>query len=186
MELKNTIQRRRAYRALEKVDIGLGTIEELAIAANLSASCFNNQPWRFVFVKDKTVLEGLHDALSKGNDWAKAASMIVAVFTKKDDDCVIRDREYYLFDTGMATAHLILRATDMGLIAHPIAGFSPKKVREVLGIPDEMLVITLVILGKHSPDSTELMNQNQIEVEKARPERQGLDHFVYLDRYQKK
>jgi len=33
--------------------------------------------------------------------------MFVAVFSRKDDDCVIKDREYHLFDTGMATAFMI-------------------------------------------------------------------------------
>ena len=41
---------------------------------------------------------------------------------------------------------LILRATELGLVAHPIAGFSPRKAREILGIPDSAQVITFIIL----------------------------------------
>jgi hypothetical protein len=51
--------------------------------------------------------------------------MIIAVFSQKDLDCIRRGgREYYLFDTGMATAFMILRAMGLGLVAHPIAGFN--------------------------------------------------------------
>ena len=89
-----------------------------------------------MFVYDKDMLMKLRDALSKGNEWAYDASMIIAVFSRQDLDCVIKERIYYLFDTGMATALLILRATELGLVAHPIAGFREKKVKEILEIPE--------------------------------------------------
>jgi nitroreductase len=128
----------------------------------------------------------MHDALSQGNEWAHKASMIIAVFTTKDDDCVIKDREYYLFDTGMATAFLILRATELGLVAHPIAGFSPKKTRDILDIPDEMNVITLVIIGRKADELNPVMSEGQIEAEMERPERKRLDEFVHMNTYKRK
>ncbi len=109
--------------------------------------------------------------------------MIVAVFSRKDFDCVIKEREYYLFDTGMATALMILRATDLGLVAHPIAGFSEKKVKSILAIPDDMRVITLLIVGKKSPDLNPLMTENQKKVEISRPERRPFKKFVHLNRF---
>jgi nitroreductase len=69
--------------------------------------------------------------------------MIIAVFSRVDYDCVIRAREYYLFDTGMATAFITLRATELGLVAHPIAGFDENKAKDTLGIPDDMRLTTL-------------------------------------------
>jgi hypothetical protein len=35
-------------------------------------------------------------------------------------------------------------------VAHPIAGYNEGAVKEILGIPEEMRVITLVIVGRHS------------------------------------
>jgi nitroreductase len=125
----------------------------------------------------------MHDALSQGNEWAQSASMIVAVFSKKDDDCVIKDREYYLFDTGMATAHLILRATELGLVAHPIAGFSPKMTRKILNIPEEMNVITLIIVGKKSTEMNPGLAEHQIEAEGKRPERKSHGDFAHINIY---
>lgn len=183
MEVKEAIHERRAYRALEPIQITQDIINSLAESARIAPSCFNNQPWRYVFVYDPEVLKKMHSALSVGNEWAKLASMIIVVFSKKENDCIIKDREYYLFDTGMATAFIILRATELGIVAHPIAGFSPKKTREILGIPDEMNVIALIIVGKHSSKMNPLMTQQQIEVEKERPERLKIDEFVYLNKY---
>ena len=109
--------------------------------------------------------------------------MIIAVASRPDLDCQIKGREYYLFDTGMATAFLILRATELGLVAHPIAGYSPKKVRAALGIPDDMTVITLVNVGRHADTIGPLLSDEQAEVEPVRPERLPFEDFAYVDHY---
>ncbi len=183
MELKEVIKKRRAYRSLKTCEIDDDLIQELAECASLAPSCYNNQPWRFVFVYRKNVLEKLFEALPKGNAWAKSASMIVAVVSKKDNDCVIKGREYYLFDTGMATAFLILRATDLGLVAHPIAGYNEEKVKEVLDIPEEMTVISLVIVGKKSEDINPVLSDKQIADEKKRPERLRFEYFFAINKF---
>ena len=177
MEVREAIEARRAYRSLEKTEITKDIIRDLAKSAGLAPS------WRFVFVYDEEILHLMFEALSPGNKWAQACSMIVVVFSKKDDDCHIKEREYYLFDTGMATGLLILRATELGLVAHPIAGYNPNKVGEILGIPDEYNIITLIIVGKHSDDIGPLLNEAQVEIEGKRPERLSIDKFVYLNRY---
>jgi nitroreductase len=184
MDVKEAIERRRAYRSLTHVDIDDAIVESLAESARLFCSCFNNQPWRYVFVHDEKVLKKMHEALSPGNEWARAASLIIAVFSKPELDCLIKDRKYYLFDTGMATAAMILRATELGLVAHPIAGFSPRKTREILQIPDDMEVITLVIVGKRSDALSPTLSDKQIVAEKERPERIPLAEFAFRNRYE--
>ena len=186
MDVKEAIEIRRAYRSLIPIKITKDIIYDLAECAQIAASCFNNQPWNYIFVYDKGMLEKMHDALSDGNKWAYNASMIIVVLGKQDDDCVIHDRIYYRFDIGMATAHIILRATELGLVAHPIAGYSPKKTREILGIPENIDVIALVIVGKHSDKIDPILSEKQVRDEKERPKRKSIDDFVYINRYIKK
>jgi nitroreductase len=183
MDVKDAIKNRRAYRSFEPVKITKEIINDLAECARLSASCFNNQPWQYVFVYEKDILEKMHEALSSGNEWAKKASMIIVVLGKKDDDCVIYDRIYYRFDIGLATSQIILRATELGLVAHPIAGYSPKKTRKILSIPDEVDVITLVIVGKHSKKINPELSEKQIEAEKKRPKRKDVNEFLFHNKY---
>lgn len=183
MEVREAIEARRAYRSLAPAEITEDLIRDLAECAALSASCFNNQPWRFVFVCDADVLERMRDVMSKGNEWTHDASMIVAVLSKKEYDCVIREREYYLFDVGMATATMILRATELGLVAHPIAGYSPRKTREVLGIPEDVDVVTLVNVGRHADEIKPVLSEDQAEAERERPPRLPLDEIMFLNRY---
>jgi len=179
LDFKNIIEARRAYRSLEPFDVTDELINDLGECIRLAPSCFNNQPWRFVFVYDKSKLSELHSALPEGNKWAFNSSLIVAVFSKRELDCLIKEREYYLFDTGMAVAYLILRATELGLVAHPIAGYDEEKVRDILKIPNDMRIITLVIFGKHSDKISSLLNEKQAEIEKKRPERLPVEKFIY-------
>jgi nitroreductase len=183
MDVKEAIEKRRAYRSLEPVEITEDLIRELVKAAQLTPSCFNNQPWRFVFVYDKDMLLRMREGLTRGNEWIHAASLIIVVFGKKEDDCDTKGREYYLFDMGMACAFIQLRATELGLVAHPIAGFMEDKVKEKLGIPDEMKVITLINVGKKSDTISEVLSEKQVGWEKKRPKRKSLEEFVYRNRY---
>ena len=119
--LKELLEKRRAYRSLKPLEVTDELIEDLALCAGLAPSCYNKQPWRYIFVYEEEQLKKLQDALAGGNAWAKKASLLVGVFSRKDFDCIVKDREYYLFDTGTATGFLLLRATELGLVAHPMA-----------------------------------------------------------------
>jgi nitroreductase len=183
MDVQNAIAARRAYRSLAPVDVTDELIHDLARNAGLSPSCDNNQPWRFIFVRDPAALSALHEALTRGNAWMKAASALIVVCGRADEDCIIRDREYVLFDLGLASAFLILRATELGLVAHPVAGFSPKKTREVLGIPEAYKVITVIALGRKAESISPVLNPDQVLEETERPARIPFERFVFIDRF---
>jgi nitroreductase len=183
LDVKEAIAKRRAYRSLEPVEITEEIITDLAHHAQLSATCFNNQPARFVFVYEKEILNKVKEALNRGNSWAKAGSLIIAVFSQIELDCDVKGRIYFLFDTGQESAFLQLRATELGLVAHPIAGFDENMVKKILGIPIEMTVITLIIVGKKSEKLNPELSEKQIESEKARPERLPLNQIVYRNHY---
>lgn len=184
MTFEKLVNQRRAFRALEPVEITTELIEETARIAQLAPSCNNKQPWRYIFIYEKKVLTQLqNEALTRGNVWAKAASMIIGVFSKKDMDCVIDNRHYFLFDTGMATAFMILKLTELGLVAHPIAGFYPEKVKQLLNIPDNMQLITLIIVGKKSDTIPDFFRDHQRKSELERPPRKSLNEFIYLNKF---
>jgi nitroreductase len=130
------------------------------------------------------MLEKMHGALSDGNEWARDGSMLIIVLSKKELDCIMRDgRKYYQFDTGLGIGQMMLMATEMGLVTHAMAGFSPKKTREILGIPEDMAVITVIAVGKHSLDRTANMDDEQWETEADRPLRNEFEEFVHIERY---
>ncbi len=182
MNVKDAIQARRSYRALGPADITDEIVKELAESARLMCSCYNNQPWRFVFVRSGEALAKVHQGLSKGNEWVHNASLVIAAFARRDSDCIVKEREYFLFDLGMAVGSLLLRATELGLVAHPIAGFDSGKIKESLGIPEEYLLVTLINVGKKIDDLEGLASW-QVEAEVKRPERLPLENIFSVDRF---
>ncbi len=185
MNVKKAIKERRAFRSLDLIKITDELIDDLAEKAQVAPSCANKQPWNFIFVREKEQLERLFNTLSNGNKWVERASMIIAVFSKPENDCIIGERLYYLFDTGIATAFIILRATELGLVAHPIAGFNEDQAKKILEIPDDMRLITLVIIGKHSKTINPVLSEKMKLGEKQRPPRKELDKFVFRKIYDK-
>jgi nitroreductase len=183
LNVKKAIERRRAYRSLKAIKIDDKLINNLAHVAQIAPSCNNSQPWRFVFVYDKEQLQKLFTTLTKHNNWIEKASMMIAVFSTPKNDCIIKERKYYLFDTGLAVGFMILRATELGLVAHPIAGFDEKKAKEILEIPEELRLITFINIGKHSKDINPVLSEPMKLGEKQRPPRKSLSEFVYLNKY---
>jgi nitroreductase len=171
MDVKQAIEIRRAKRTIDPTPVPLADIMELVQAMRLAPSCNNNQPWRVVAVFDEAPLKELKAALSRGNAWAQKAPVIFAICGKLDEDCKLTDhRDYFLFGCGMAVGEMMLRATELGLIAHPIAGYDPILAKKALGIPDDYVLITLVNIGRLGTDDS-LLSDKQKELEKDRPAR---------------
>ena len=70
-----------------------------------------------------------------------------------------------------------MAATEMGLVAHPIAGFSPSKVAGILKIEPRPDFMALIIVGRHSTDESLLEERHRSE-EKHRPPRKNKNEFV--------
>ncbi|MCF7741064.1 MAG: nitroreductase family protein [Candidatus Marinimicrobia bacterium] len=184
MNFKDTLNKRRSVRSLEKIEISDQDVKKLAKAASLAPSCFNNQPWNYVFVRDQDTIDEIVATMPAGNQkWTKNASMIVGVFAKKDDDCVLGDREYYLFDTGLATQNLLLQATEMGLVAHPIAGYNKEKTSHIMNIPDDYNLITLLVVGKRADEIASQLSDDQKKSEKNRPPRKDIDEIAFFEEF---
>jgi nitroreductase len=187
MELNECVEQRRAYRSLEKTAITEALANTLCETVRLAPSCFNNQPWRFHFAFEPAALAKALPCLSAGNQvWAGNASLIIAVLGERDSDCKMPDgRAYYQFDCGMAAAYLILKATELGLVAHPIAGYDPAKYKAAFFIPEPMEVLTLIIVGKRAETINPALKDYQVVSEKTRPPRKELKEFLFFNEHWK-
>ncbi|WP_455139529.1 nitroreductase family protein [Candidatus Hodarchaeum mangrovi] len=187
MDIANLIKKRRAYRAFEKVTIPETLFKEAARLAQLAPSCMNKQPWNYVIIQEPNHLSAIVETMSSGNKvWNRNSSAVIAVVTKTELDCEIgpkKERKYYLFDTGLATAFLILFLTENNLVAHPMAGFNPEKAKEVLGIPEDMEIVVLIGIGKKTEKIPDDFSENQKKNERERPARKALDEFLYFNRF---
>jgi nitroreductase len=146
--LIETLKKRSASRAISGKKLDPASIERLMNAAQLTASCYNKQPWRFLFLSESSALEKGRKALSEGNSWAKKAPLLIIGFSRPDLDCQLKDgRNYYLFDLGMAVQSILLQATEDNCIARPMAGFSPEVIMKEFEIPDDNEVYVMIAVG---------------------------------------
>jgi nitroreductase len=143
------LRKRHASRSFLPDPLPEAIVADLIEAARLTPSCLNNQPWRYLFLASPEGLTKGRNALSRGNlAWAGRAPLLVVAYTREADDCTAPDgRRYHQFDLGMATMNLMLAATAHGLIARPMMGFSPERLRErfpELEAPDQPLVMIAI------------------------------------------
>ncbi len=145
----NIFFKRKSKRSYLEKPIPTEILNKIKEIIRWSPSCANKQPWRFVFVQNEPTREKFNAALAQGNEWAFKAPLLVALCAKEADDYSRDDDpvKYYQFDSGMACLSLLLGATHEGLMAHPMAGYDSKAVKDALSIPDEYHVQCVISVG---------------------------------------
>lgn len=182
-KLLDEIEKRRAYRALDERKIPEDVIGRVMKAATYAPSCFNNQSWRFVVVHEDEALEKVKQYLPDANYWVKKSPCIVLAATKQSLDCKLNDqRVYALFDLGLAVESLMMQAVHEGLYVHPIAGFKPEPIKRAVNIPDDYILITLVVLG--FPGSGDHLNSAHAKLEKSERTRKPIEEVVMYNGWQ--
>ena len=98
-------------------------------AARWAPSCFNEQPWRFLYAKrDSEHWDAFLALLMEGNrGWAKNAAVLVCVVSKDYFERNQKPNGTHAFDAGSAWENLALQATTKGWVTHGMAGLIMKK-----------------------------------------------------------
>lgn len=123
-------------------------IDTLFEAARWAPSCYNEQPWRFVYAaKDDEHREKLESLLAEGNAWAKQAGILLITFTRKTFTRNDKENRHAMYDAGCATGYLFLQLSSLGLIGHSMAGFDWQKANDLLGVPEEYLAASMTAIG---------------------------------------
>lgn len=125
------------------------TILSLFEAARWAASCYNDQPWYYVFaVRPTADFDRLASCLVEGNrPWATLAPVLALSVARRCFHHNGKPNAHAWHDVGQASAHLALQATALGLAVHQMGGFDAAKAREVLGIPDTHEPVAMIAIG---------------------------------------
>jgi nitroreductase len=151
----------------------------------LDPSCFNTQPWRIIAAEKRegsACYNAIAEALTPGNAWALEAPLLLVFTTGPHLDCRMDGgRDYAFFDLGQAALALQLQAHREGLYAHPMAGFSPAKMKTVLGIPPEVVPLCVIAVGK--PGDPERLAEGPRKSEDSPRNRKPLGDVIFRDSY---
>lgn len=166
------IKTRRSVRKYKETPVPENLLKEVLNAARCAPSADNAQPWRILVVRDEQLKHRLAAACNSQKFISQAPVLLVA--------CGIPDEAFqtvggymssHVIDTSIAVDHLTLAAHSVGLGTCWIAWFKEDKVREILGIPEDVRVVALTPLGY--PD----------EVPEKTP-RKNLEDLIAYDRYE--
>ncbi len=127
-----------------------GKLRSLFEAARWAPSSNNEQPWRFLVatrVDAKGFAFMLECLVEANRAWAESADVLALTCTRLTWERNGLANRHAFHDAGLALENLLLQAVALDLIAHPMAGFSPDKARELFAIPEGFEAVTAVAIG---------------------------------------
>ncbi len=145
---------RKSIRKFIPAEIQDETIERLMMSAMQAPSATNQQPWAFIVIKNKTILEKLSQ-ISKGAWPLKDAPLGILTLMKENVNRPLMAPQ----DLAASTQNLLLEATHMNLGAVWI-GVYPKEerigaIKDIIDIDEGLTPFSLVALG-YPDDSVSL------------------------------
>ena len=125
-------------------------IKTLFEAARWAPSCYNEQPWLFIYATEPENRRKLVSVLvAKNQRWAEKCPLLMFVLARRKFQQSGKENRHAPFDAGAAWVSLALQARRMGLYAHAMAGFNLEKAYEVLGVSkDEYLIMAAIAVGR--------------------------------------
>ncbi len=137
-------------RAFDDRAVALETLGSLFEAARWAASCFNEQPWRFIVAtrEQPEEFDRILGCLVEPNQaWAKQAPVLVLGVAKKSFAHNGNSNAHAWHDLGLATAGLTVQASALELYIHAMAGILPEEARARYQIPEDYDVVTAFAIG---------------------------------------
>jgi len=155
MDILDTIKRRTSCRCYQETAVPDDVLERCLEAARWAPSACNQQPWRFIVVKERGLRERIcSEGFLPGlpMPWAKQAPVIIVLCSKKSLVThflapLFSGINYHLLDLGIAGEHLVLEAQAQGLGSCWIGWIQPKKLRKMLKLPFDLTPVALITLG---------------------------------------
>ena len=177
MDLMEIIKHRRSIRRYEDKAIPEELIKQIIEAGRFAPSSHNSQPWRFIVITDKKVINKLSDAIKH---WFKnkiRLGSFLSLFYKKlrhtidaaekrvftdkdlffyDAPCIIlicsKQGRFHAQDCALAAQNMMLTAYSLGIGSCWI-GFADvvlnrkKKLMKELGVPKKHKIMATLIFG---------------------------------------
>ena len=139
MDVFEAMQKRRSVRSYTGDAIPREDLEKIVDAARLAPSGMNRQPWEFIVVTDRSMI----DKLKVAARWMEDAGAIIAVVM----DPVSK---WWVEDGSAAIENILLAGTALGYGTCWLEGWTrplEAELKKLLGIPKGRRLLTLLPIG---------------------------------------
>ena len=184
MDVFEAIETRRAIKKFDSTyKMSSEDIQKLMEHVILAPTSYNQQNWRFVYVTDQDVKEKISVA-ARGQAQPRDGSLVVvlcgdmtawkteplrywknhpvekqetvkASLERKYDGNPQNQRDEAVRSCGMAAQTIMLAARQMGLDSCPMVGFEYDDLAKVINLPDDHLIVMMVVVGKRAEDASQ-------------------------------
>jgi len=161
MDALEAIRKRRSVRKYTGDPIPREDLEKIVDAGRLAASGSNRQPWDFIVVTDR----GMIDQLKVASQWMEKAAAIIALVMDPSS-------RWWIEDGSAAVENMLIACTALGYGACWLEGYTLPREEEfkaLLGIPKEKRLLTLVPIG--------------VPAEWPTREKKPLEEVIHWERY---
>ncbi len=157
MDIKEAIILRRSVRKYRAEMPERGVLVQVMEAARMAPSACNKQPFRVVCVTTPELREKVMETYGKA--WIRTAPVVMVVIAEHDKGWVrsMDGKEHSEVDAVIATDHITLRATELGLGTCWVCNFDAARVHEIMNLGEAEEAVALLPIGY--PDPTEEVRQ---------------------------
>jgi nitroreductase len=147
MDTMEALLTRRSVRRYLDRPVPEDVVRDVLVAAMHAPSADNEQPWQFVVIDDRRLL----DAIPGIHPWAQMASRAPMAILVCGDQRFVVDPGFWAQDCAAATQNLMLAAWDRGVGSvwcgvHSEASLE-REFRRLLRLPEHVTPFALVVLG---------------------------------------
>ena len=147
MDAIEAILTRRSIRSYRDETVSDEVIETLLHAAMAAPSAGNQQPWQFVVIRERAIL----DAIPTVHPHAKMAAEAPLAIVVCGDTTLVKHKGFWVQDCAAAVENLLLaaHASELGAVW---CGVHPNVEREggfraFLSLPEEIIPLALIVIG---------------------------------------
>ncbi|MCH8061665.1 MAG: nitroreductase family protein [Chloroflexi bacterium] len=146
MDVHEAVRTRLTVRQFKPDPVPDEVVHKLLEAGRLAPSSQNLQPWHFIVIRNRETLQRLGQIASSGKFVADAPMAIAIVMDNADRPDLdagrtLQQMELVAWEEGLGTCFVGLRVAEQN-----------RQVKELLGIPDNLVLITLLPFG-YRPDN---------------------------------
>lgn len=140
---------RRSIRRFQQKPIQLELLRKFVNAARVAPSAANLQPLEYFVVIEKKLLDKVFETLGWAAyikpKWApneeERPTAYIVILVKSSNN------KYYLRDSSLAAGNIVLTAEEEEIGSCIICNVNREKVRDILKIPKEMIIDSVIALG---------------------------------------
>ena len=145
-----TLMTRTSIRSFTDRAVAADTVEMLLRAGMAAPTAVNKQPWHFVVIDDRAVMDSLGGNGRQSQMW-KESPLAIVVCGDMDKALDGPGRDFWIQDCSAATENILLAAHALGLGAvwtgcYPIEE-RVANVSRVLNLPETIIPLCVIVMG---------------------------------------